>query len=428
MRLDAGIPQERPLEIRSYCVHRLSTYMAPHCDTLNVRREVPLDIPMSTRSRSALRIPNRTRLVTASALGALALLPSGCGSDDKAAGETSIAWISKGRCNSFFDISRYGVRLASMELKERFGDSVRIEQLEPDDCSELPDTTAAGQVSEECSAAAPQMAVLQQAIDRKFQAIAISVANPSCVGPLIDKAVESGIKVMTFDSDASDSKRHSYYGMDNEAGGRLLARTLAGLMGNVGEVAIQTSMTKDANGTYQLSTSSSYVSRMKGITEELANYPGISLIATLPCQGNEVADSACSAEIERAITERPGLKGVILARGKALRELGIASAAPTFGAKIQTGELHAVAFDAPDDAIGSIKAGYSRLTLAQKQFGWGYDVVRFAHEMVTSDFQPPEFYDAGWYAVCANNVDQYAAMWAENDFRGELEKCELLTE
>ncbi len=356
-------------------------------------------------------------------------LLSGCGSDEpKTEAPVSIAWISKGQCNTFFDISRFGVRLAENELTKAASRPVKVQMMEPDDCSDEPDTSAAGEVSAECEPAAPQIAVIRTAMADNFQAIAISVANPTCVSPVLDEAVDAGIKVITFDSDAPDSQRHTYYGMDNEAAGRLAVRTLAQQIGESGEIAIQTSMTEDPDGNLQLSTSSSYVGRMAGITEELAKYPDISLVATVPCRGNEVDDSSCAQELEAQLETYPNLKGFILARGKALRELELASAAPELAARVDAGTIHNVAFDAPDDALEAVLAGYADMVIAQKQFDWGYGVVKLAYDMVTEGVNPPDFSDSGWYAVCANNVEQYATMWEENDFRGEFETCELLDE
>lgn len=340
----------------------------------------------------------------------------------EAAPAVKIAWISKGRCNSFFDISRFGARLASQDLAARGKAPVDVRLLEPDDC---PDSaSAAPPVAEECASSARQMAVLEQAIAEGFDALAISVTNPACIAPLLDRAVDAGIKVLTFDSDAAESRRHVHYGMDNRAAARVAVRALAEMLGGQGELAVQTSMTRDAAGEYQLSTSTSYVERMSGIEEELGEHPGLRSVATLPCIGNDVTDAACAAELEGALEEQPELAGFVLARGKVLRELELEDKAPALTEAVRSGRLHTVAFDAPDDALENIRAGYADLVIAQKQFGWGYDVVTLAYDMVSAGLEPPAFYDSGWYLVCPSNVDQYEAMWEAHDFRGELNACE----
>jgi ribose transport system substrate-binding protein len=309
--------------------------------------------------------------------------------------------------------------------------------MEPDDCTPAPTGTAgaagaagaagvAGAASSlvcDTLNASLQYELLQQAIDAKMDVIAISSINPTCHTPLIDAAVDAGIKVITWDSDAPNSKRHTYYGMDNEAAAHEAVKQLAALVGGAGKVAIQTSMSKDANGVLQPSASSTYVSRMKGITDELANYPDIQLVTTIPCAGNAVTDSTCAAEVEKVLTANPDLKGFIFSRGKILREVDLPTKAPLFTAAVAAGTIHSVAFDVPDDAIANFKAGYADYAIAQKQFAWGYDVILLGYDMVAIDRAVTSFTDSGYYVVCPSNVDQYAGMWTAKDFRSELAAC-----
>lgn len=360
-------------------------------------------------------------------LGIITAWLSGCGSQEASEeAAVRIGWISKGQCNTFFDISRFGARLAEVELGEESERAVQVELFEPDDCAAEVDPALTEGVSEACLPAAAQMAAVQAARDAGVDAIAISVANPSCLAPLLDDAVQDGAKVVTFDSDAPESQRHTHYGMDNEAGARLAVSTLASLIGGKGQVAIQTSMTLDADGNLMLSSSTSYVDRMSGIAAELEKFPELELVATVPCMGGEVSDAACAAELEKVLVEYPDLKGFVLARGKMLRELDLKDKAPLLTERVESGALHSVAFDAPDDALENIGDRYADMVIAQKQFGWGYDVVRLAYQMVADEFEPPPFYDSGWYLVCPDNVDTYARMWGEHDFREQLGACAIL--
>ena len=138
--------------------------------------------------------------------------------------------------------------------------------------------------------------------------IAIDVADPACETPLINQAVDSGIKAITFDSDAPTSERLTYYGMDNVAAAKLALQQLATFIGDSGKIAIQTSMNKDANGVYQLSTSSTYADRMTGFNQEIVNHPNIQLVATVPCTGNAVTDITCSQQVDQVLPSTPILK------------------------------------------------------------------------------------------------------------------------
>ena len=72
--------------------------------------------------------------------------------------------------------------------------------------------------------AAEQSEIIDNLIKYKVDAILISCANSAEVTPAINRAVEAGITVATFDSDAPSSKRLFYVGTNN-----LLAGQMAGL-------------------------------------------------------------------------------------------------------------------------------------------------------------------------------------------------------
>ena len=73
--------------------------------------------------------------------------------------------------------------------------------------------------------------------------IAISVSNADIVSESINEAMDAGVPVITFDSDAPKSKRISYIGTDNQAFGDQLAKVLmlldpeGGKYGNYGFVS-----------------------------------------------------------------------------------------------------------------------------------------------------------------------------------------------
>src|ERR1700735_2631732 len=59
------------------------------------------------------------------------------------------------------------------------------------------------------------------AVAKKPAGILVSVADPSLMGPEINKAIAAGIPVITIDSDAPDSQRLYFIGTNNLEAGRL---------------------------------------------------------------------------------------------------------------------------------------------------------------------------------------------------------------
>ena len=72
--------------------------------------------------------------------------------------------------------------------------------------------------------------------------IAISCLNGDFLTDTINRAVDAGIPVVTWDADAPKSKRMAFYGVDDLAAGRILGEQAVTLLGGKGKVAIITSV------------------------------------------------------------------------------------------------------------------------------------------------------------------------------------------
>jgi ribose transport system substrate-binding protein len=73
---------------------------------------------------------------------------------------------------------------------------------------------------------ATQAQIIDDFITQGVDGLAISVADAASATTLIDKAVDAGIAVITFDSDAADSKRTAYVGTNNKDFGVALGEEL----------------------------------------------------------------------------------------------------------------------------------------------------------------------------------------------------------
>ena len=76
---------------------------------------------------------------------------------------------------------------------------------------------------------------IQQAVNDGADAILISCSDAGKVTGAINDAVDRGVPVMTFDSDAPQSKRFAYYGVDDVATGQQMMAELAKLHGRQGQ-------------------------------------------------------------------------------------------------------------------------------------------------------------------------------------------------
>lgn len=351
----------------------------------------------------------------------------GCGEEAGTAGApVRIAYITHAECNPFCDLCRAGARQAQEDLTIRNERPVDVRIMEPK-CPDATGMDAADEdTSDPCVFARPQMAVLREAIDTKVDAMAVDVFDPACETSLIDEAVDAGIKVITYGGDAPNSKRHAYYGMDNRAAAAFLVDALATINGHTGKIAFQTRFEDDAGGGYVISPAVTFIERVAGFTEALAKYPDMTNVATLPCVGYDNDDPFCARQAEEALEETPDIAGFFFSLSKILRESNLAEHAPLLTARAKERTIHSVAFDALPEYFEPMRAGYVDVLLGQKLYGWGFDTVLLAHDMVTLNRPVDPFVNAGWYTVCPNNLDEFKQKYEDQDYRTPLSKCSLL--
>ena len=92
----------------------------------------------------------------------------------------------------------------------------------------------------EKSDAAAQVTVIEGLIQKKVDGILISCNDADALKDVINKAIDEGIKVATFDSDSQDSKRLFYIGTNNEGFGVQAGEFMKQLLPDGGKVAILT--------------------------------------------------------------------------------------------------------------------------------------------------------------------------------------------
>jgi ribose transport system substrate-binding protein len=86
------------------------------------------------------------------------------------------------------------------------------------------------------SQAAEQKNLMEEYADKGFNCMAVSCVEASTIGPVIDDLTNRGMKIITFDSDAPDSKRLIYIGTDNFQSGIVAGQQMVKLLPEGGEV------------------------------------------------------------------------------------------------------------------------------------------------------------------------------------------------
>ncbi|MFC4597500.1 sugar ABC transporter substrate-binding protein [Cohnella hongkongensis] len=87
-----------------------------------------------------------------------------------------------------------------------------------------------------------QIRMMETLIVQRVDGIAIAPIDADALAPLIDKAVDSGIPVICFESDSPDSKRLAYVGGSNPDAGRKMGEQLNERLKGKGMILVETGM------------------------------------------------------------------------------------------------------------------------------------------------------------------------------------------
>src|SRR5436190_5094550 len=234
-----------------------------------------------------------------------------------------------------------------------------------------------------------QKEILESFITQRVDGIAISCLNGDFLTDTINRAVDAGIPVVTWDADAPKSKRIAFYGVDDLASGRILGEQTVTLLGGKGKVAIITSV-----GAVNLQR------RLEGVREVLARHPEIQVVEVYDIK----EDAVRAAEIIASGTNRyPDLGAWISVGGwPVFTRNALASISP---------QAKVISFDTIPPAPDLLKAGKVQVLIGQKYFGWGGESVRLLADIKAGRMPNPPILDSGVDVVTAANVDDYVIGW-----------------
>ncbi len=187
-------------------------------------------------------------------------------------------------------------------------------------------------------------------------AILISCSDAGKVTGAINDAVARGVAVMTFDSDAPQSKRFAYYGVDDMKTGQQTMAELATLMNGKGKVAILAGNQNAPN----------LQNRVKGAKEEAAKHPGMTVIGTF----NHVeTPQDAAAEVVRANNAYPDIQGWAMIGGWPLFTRSLLT-------DLKPEKMKVASVDALPAQLEYVEKGIVPVLLAQSVYLWGDVGVR----------------------------------------------------
>ena len=186
----------------------------------------------------------------------------------------------------------------------------------------------------------------------------VSPVDTTALTPSLKQIQNAGTKIGLVDTSVTDpSIGITRISSDNVKGGTVAADALAKQMGEKGSVIV-ISVKPGVSTTDD---------RIKGFTQEMAKYPGISVIPTL--YDNDLPATAAS-QIQSTLAAHPDLGGVFA--GNTNTAQGIATGLKQAG---KEGAVKVVAFDAEPDEVAALKANTIQVLVAQDPAAIGTQAV-----------------------------------------------------
>ncbi|HEY9155338.1 MAG TPA: substrate-binding domain-containing protein [Opitutaceae bacterium] len=282
--------------------------------------------------------------------------------------------VAKSQGNPVFQAARVGAEDAARDLSKKYNLDIKIDWRTPNE-----------------EDAQKQAEAIEQLTLAGAEGIAVSCSDANKLTDAINNAVDNGVPVACFDSDAPASKRFVIYGVDDEDCGRQTMAELAKVMHGKGVVAILAGSQNAPN----------LQKRVAGAKAEAAKYPGITIRDVY--YHKETAQDA-AAKVEQVMQANPDINGWAMIGGWALFTDN--------ALKWQPGTVACVSVDALLVELPYLKNGQVSVLLGQQSYEWGYQSIRHLVDKVVLKKDPPSVKDVSpLIRVTKDNVDEYAKNW-----------------
>ena len=261
-------------------------------------------------------------------------------------GKIRIAMLVKSLGNGFFDAARDG----GLEAAKQLGD---VELIYTGPTS----PTAEGQID-----------LINSLVAQKVDAIVISANDPSALIPATKRAMERGVKVISFDSGIAKGGRLMHLNPSNVAliGEKQIDMISKTLKGKGGQIAI-------LSATAQATNQNAWIAAMK-VTLKKPQYSNLQLVDTV--YGDDQSDKSYREALS-LLRKHPNLKGII-----APTTVGISAAGKAVVDQKLVGKVFVTGLGLPSEMAGYVKAGSVDSFAIWNPIDLGYAATYLAYQFV----------------------------------------------
>ena len=239
---------------------------------------------------------------------------------------------------------------------------------------------------------AGQVALVENAVNRKVAGIVLAPSDPDALIPAIKKAWEAKIPVILIDSAASDAGKsyyQSFLATDNNKAGELCAQALIAKVGTTGKIAIMS----------YTAGSGSEIGRVGGFKKYIETHSKLQIVG--PFYSNSQMGTALNQTTD-VLAANADLKGIFGANEPTA--IGMGRALVQSGKAGKAGKVAAIGFDGNSDLQGFVKDGTIEAIAVQSAYQMGALGVKTAVDVLNKT-TVPKFRDTGVVMVTKTNID-----------------------
>ncbi len=211
-----------------------------------------------------------------------------------------------------------------------------------------------------------QNQIVENLVSQGYDAIAVSVIAPKDQTAILNRAAEK-TRLITFDSDAPETKRLLYIGTINYEAGKSLGERIVQLLPKGGKMAVFVGFFSADNAN----------ERLRGVSDAIAGHN----IEIVEKREDQTDRAKARSNVEDILNARPDLGlvcGLWSYNGPA-----IAAALEGTGKK---GKVLAAVFDEEEGTMKGIRSGTLSATVVQHPYEMGYQSAKWMHRLAT-DFE-----------------------------------------
>jgi ribose transport system substrate-binding protein len=209
-----------------------------------------------------------------------------------------------------------------------------------------------------------QNQIIENLVSQGYDGIAVSVIAPKDQVPNLNRAAEK-TKLITFDSDATESKRLLYVGSLNYEAGQKCGEQIVKLLPQGGKIAVFV-------GTFSADNAAQ---RLKGL-EDAIKGKNIEIVE----KREDQTERAKARKNVEDIVNNSALDVKLVCGLWSYNGPAIAAALEGTGKK---GKVLAAVFDDEDDTVKGIESGTITCTVVQHPYDMGYRSAKWIHELAT---------------------------------------------